>query len=70
MQGSGGAAGRERKVAVIGGGLAGLAVSYHLLNMTKPSDMPDYSITIMDESVSDLHPGKNISISTLSQRCC
>jgi hypothetical protein len=53
MKGSGGAAGGERKVAVIGGGLAGLAVSYHLLNMTKSSDMPDYSITIMDESVSD-----------------
>lgn len=48
----------KRRVAIVGGGLAGLSVAYHLLNMTRTTGSPSLSITIMDEFVSLLpRPG-------------
>jgi hypothetical protein len=37
-----------KKIAVIGGGLAGLAVVYNLLDLTRSPDSDDISITIID----------------------
>ncbi len=43
--------GKRRRIAVVGGGLAGLAVTYHMLNMSKGADR-ELDITIFDEHVS------------------